>query len=94
MTDPYSHLQASTINRPKQSHCFAVESDGTGDNLDGFVAAVTSIAQFRCERATDYTDIESLARRLAIDYLAFAARFVSAVLGTVSNGTIGSDIHH
>ena len=57
---------------PEQSRCFAVESDGIGDDLDGFISAITTIAQLRCERATDYEDIETLVRRLLIDQWTFA----------------------
>jgi putative transposase len=45
----------------------------TDDNLDGFVADVTTIAQSQCEHATDYADIEALVCDLPTDHLTFAA---------------------
>lgn len=41
----------------EQSHCFAVESDGTGDDLDRFISAITTIAQSQCERCEGYADV-------------------------------------
>ena len=52
---------------------FDYKSDEEGDDLGGFVGDVTSIVQSRCERATDYMDIETLVSRLPIDHLTFAA---------------------
>jgi integrase len=66
-------LVDSTINTPEQSRCFAVESEGIGDDLDGFLSAITTIAQLWCERATDYADIETLVCDLPIDQWTFAA---------------------
>jgi hypothetical protein len=37
------------------------------DDLDGFVADVTTIAQSQCEHATDYADVETLICDLPID---------------------------
>lgn len=34
--------------------------DGEFDALNGFVADITTIARFQCERWEDYTDIETL----------------------------------
>lgn len=65
-------LVDSTINTPELSRCFAVESEGIGDDLDGFISAITTIAQLRCERATDYADIETLVCDLPIDQWTFA----------------------
>ena len=48
------------------------------DDLDGYVADVTTIAQARCEHATDYADIKTLLCRLPIDHLTFAAHDSSA----------------
>ena len=56
-----------------QSRFFADDSDGTGDDLVGFVADVTTIAQSQCECATDYADIEALVRDLPIDHCTFTA---------------------
>lgn len=56
-----------------QTRFFEDELGGTDDGLDGFVADVTTIVQSQCERATDYTDIETLVCRLPIDHLTFAA---------------------
>jgi putative transposase len=62
----------------EQSRFCAVKVNGTGDTLDGFVAAVTTIAQSQCEHATDYADIETLVCQLPIDHLTFAAHDASA----------------
>ena len=43
------------------------------DDLDGFVADVTTIAQSQCEHATDYADVETLICDLPINHLTFAA---------------------
>ena len=43
------------------------------DDLIGFVSDVTTIAQARCEHATDYTDIETLICRLPTAHLTFTA---------------------
>ncbi|WP_114578831.1 transposase [Saliphagus sp. LR7] len=43
------------------------------DDLVGFVSDVTTIAQARCEHATDYTDIETLICRLPTAHLTFTA---------------------
>jgi putative transposase len=51
----------------------------TDDNLDGFVADVTTIAQSQCEHATDYADIEALVCDLPTDHLTFAAHDSLAV---------------
>jgi putative transposase len=48
-------------------------AEGTDNDLDELVAAVTTIAQSQCEHATDYADIESLVCRLPIDRCTFAA---------------------
>jgi hypothetical protein len=66
-------LADGTDDHPKQSRFFDRESESTGDELDGFVADVTTIVQARCEHATEYADIETLVCRLPIDHLAFAA---------------------
>ncbi|WP_232833851.1 transposase [Saliphagus sp. LR7] len=56
-----------------QPRFFDSESEGIGDDLDGFVADITSIAQMRCEHATDYADVETLICDLPINHLTFAA---------------------
>ncbi|WP_160135391.1 transposase [Halococcus salsus] len=56
-----------------QSRFFEGEADGSGDDLDGFVADVTTIAQSQCERWESYADIETLICHLPIDHLTFAA---------------------
>jgi hypothetical protein len=48
----------STHEHHKQSCFFSPESDRTCETLDRFVSDVITIAQSRCERATDYDDIE------------------------------------
>ena len=53
--------------------CFAVESNGTSDDFDELVSAVTTIAQSWCEHATDYADIETLVCQLPVDNCTFAA---------------------
>lgn len=58
---------------PEQSRRFAVESDGTGDDLDGFISVITTIAQSQCERCEAYADVEALVCQLPIDHLTFAA---------------------
>jgi putative transposase len=50
-----------------------VESDGTGNDLDRFISAVTTIVQSQCERATESTAIETLVCRVPIDQCTFAA---------------------
>ncbi|EMA54539.1 transposase [Halococcus salifodinae] len=71
-TDP--PILANTTNgHPEQSRVFDSESDGAGDDLGEFVADVTTIAQARCEHATDYADIETLVCDLPLDHLTFAA---------------------
>jgi putative transposase len=56
-----------------QSRFFEDESDGSGDDLDRFIADVTTIAQSQCERWETYADIETLICHLPIDHLTFAA---------------------
>jgi putative transposase len=68
-----SILADSTNNHSERSRFFDTESDGKGDDLDGFVADVITIVQSRCEHATDYIDIETLVCDLPIDHLTFAA---------------------
>lgn len=51
----------------------SLECEGVGDDIDRFVADVTTIAQSQCERTTDYADIETLVCNLPIDHLTFAA---------------------
>ncbi len=51
---------------PEQSRCFAVESDGTGSDLNGFISAITTIAQSQCERCEAYADVEALVCQLPI----------------------------
>lgn len=60
MTTVPSLLADSTDDPPEQSRFFDYESDEAGYELDKFVADVTTIAQARCEHATDYADIETL----------------------------------
>jgi putative transposase len=67
-----SALAGSETNHHEQPRFFAVGSDRTGADLDGFVSVLTTIAQSQCERATDYTDVETLVCRLPIDHLTFA----------------------
>ncbi|WP_256684890.1 transposase [Halococcus qingdaonensis] len=50
---------------------FDDEADGVGDDLSGFVADVTTVAQTRCEHCEDYADVEALVCDLPIDYLTF-----------------------
>jgi hypothetical protein len=71
-------LANTTDQRPEQSRVFDSESDGAGDDLGEFVADITTIAQARCEHATDYADIKTLLCRLPIDHLTFAAHDSSA----------------
>ena len=68
-----SILADSTNDHSKRSRFFDVDFDGTDNNLDGFVSDVTTIAQSRCEHATDYADIETLVCDLPIGHLTFAA---------------------
>ncbi len=53
------------------SRFFDIDSDGSSDDLDGFVSDVTTVAQSQCEHATDYADIEALVRDVPIDNLTF-----------------------
>jgi putative transposase len=53
-------------------------AEGTDNDLGELVAAVTTIAQSQCERATDYADVEMLVSRLPIEHLTFAAHDSSA----------------
>ena len=73
MTTVLPLLADGTDDHPKQSRFFDSESESVGDELDGFVADVTTIVQARREHATEYADIETLVCRLPIDHLAFAA---------------------
>jgi hypothetical protein len=66
-------LAESATDHHDQSRFFDVESEEVGNNLDGFVAAVTTIAQSQCERDTDYDDIETLVCHLTIDQFTFTA---------------------
>jgi putative transposase len=63
----------NTTDFSGQSRLIGLESEGTADDLDEFVSAVTTIAQSWCEHATDYTAIETLVCRLPIDHCTFAA---------------------
>jgi putative transposase len=63
----------STNGSSESSRLVTLEAEAQGDNLDDFVAAVTIIAQSWCERATDYTAIETLVCRLPINQWTFAA---------------------
>jgi putative transposase len=65
-------LAGSTTDHPNPSRFFDLDSEEVVD-LDGFVADVSTIAQSRCERCEDYTDIETLICDLPIDHLTFAA---------------------
>ncbi|WP_435077858.1 transposase [Halococcus sp. AFM35] len=65
-------LAASATDHPERSRLFDLDSEEAVD-LDRFVADVTTIAQSRCERCEDYTDIETLVCDLPIDHLTFAA---------------------
>lgn len=58
---------------PEQSRCFAVESEGTSEDLDGFISGIMTIAQSQCEYCEVYADIEALVCRLPIDHFTFAA---------------------
>jgi putative transposase len=69
-TVPPSFADTSNTGQPR---FFAGESDGVGDDLDGFVTDVTTIAQSQCEHATDCADVETLVCDLPIDHLTFAA---------------------
>ena len=66
-------LADGTNDYPEQSRVFDSESKSVGDELDEFVADVTTIAQARCEHATEYADIETLVCDLPLDHLAFAS---------------------
>ena len=66
-------LASNTTDHHGQPRFFDLDSEGTDNDLDGFVAAVATIAQSQCERATDYADIETLVCRLPIDRCTFAA---------------------
>ena len=66
-------LADTTNGHPGQLWVFDGESGGAGDDLGEFVADVTTIAQARCEHATDYTDIETVVCQLPIDHITFAA---------------------
>ncbi|HET7324948.1 MAG TPA: transposase, partial [Halococcus sp.] len=57
---------------PEQSRCFAVESERTSEDLDGFISAITTIAQSQCEHCEAYADIETLVCELPIDHCTFA----------------------
>lgn len=61
-----------SLLRPS-SRFFTAESGGTSDDFDEFVSAVTIIVQSKCDRATDYADIETLVCDLPIDHFTFAA---------------------
>lgn len=43
------------------SRFFDIDSDGSSDDLDGFVSYVITTAQSQCKHVTDYADIEALA---------------------------------
>ncbi|MFC6764529.1 transposase [Natrinema soli] len=66
-------LADSTTDHHGRSHIFDSEFEGVDDDLDGFVADVTTIEQSQCERCEDYADIEALIHDLPIDHLTFAA---------------------
>ena len=66
-------LVADATGYNGQPRFFEGEADGSGDDLDGFVGDVTTIAQLQCERWESYRDIEMLIRHLPIDHLMFAA---------------------
>jgi putative transposase len=66
-------LVADATGYNGQSRFFEGEADGSGDDLDGFVGDVTTIAQSQCERWESYADIETLICHLPIDHLTFAA---------------------
>jgi putative transposase len=68
----------STTESAERSQLVALEADAPDDELDTIVAAVTTIAQSWCERATDYADIETLVCHLPIDQYSFAAHDTSA----------------
>jgi putative transposase len=68
-----SILAGNTPDHDEQSDVFGTEPEETTSNLDGFVSAVTTIAQSQCERATDYADIERLVCRLPITHCTFTA---------------------
>ena len=61
----------SATDHHGSSRFFDIDSDGSSDDLDGFVSDVTTVAQSQCEHATDYADIEALVRDLPIDNLTF-----------------------
>lgn len=52
---------------------FAVETDGTSDDPDGFISAIRTIAQSQCERCEGYVDVEALVYQLPMGHLTFAA---------------------
>ena len=66
-------LADGTNDHSEQSRVCDSESESVGDELDEFVADVTTIAQARCKHATDYADIETLVCDLPLDHLTFAA---------------------
>lgn len=90
-----------------QSDFFGIEPEEIDDDLDGFVAAVTTIEPSQCERATDYAVIETVGCQLPIDRCTLAthdslapysglypmARQVRAVLIEESNGRDDTALH-
>ncbi len=68
-----SILADSATDYHGRSRFFDADSEGVDDDLDGFVADVTTIAQSKCERCEDYADIETVVCQLPISHLTFAA---------------------
>jgi putative transposase len=72
-TTSVTSMLANKTDATEQSRFCAIEANGTGDTLDGFVAAVTTIAHSWCEHATDYAAIETLVCQLPMSHWTFAA---------------------
>jgi putative transposase len=71
---PGALTPADSTNGPfEPPRSFALEAEGTANDLDDVVTAVTTIAQSWCEHATDYADIETLVCQLPINQCSFAA---------------------
>jgi putative transposase len=63
----------SANHSSEQPRLVPLEVEANGDDLGDIVAAVTTIAQSWCERATDYADIETMVCQLPSNQCSFAA---------------------
>jgi putative transposase len=63
----------SANHSSEQPRLVPLKVEANGDDLGDIVAAVTTIAQSWCERATDYADIETMVCRLPIGQGTFTA---------------------